>query len=60
MSYVDFRFGKPDAIRFVRGLETALTGACIDERRDLFLGPNLAYGEAGKRDGSVKPGDSVR
>jgi len=55
----EIRFGKPDAIRFVKGLETSLTGACIDEKRDLFLGPNLAYGESGKRDGSVKPGDSV-
>ena len=55
----DTRFGKPDAIRFVRGLETTLTGACIDEKRELYLGPNLAYGETGKRDGSVSPGDSV-
>jgi len=55
----EIRFGKPDAIRFVRGLETTLTGACIDEKRELYLGPNLAYGETGKRDGSVSPGDSV-
>ena len=55
----EIRFGKPNAIRFVRGLELALTGACVDEKRTLFLGPNLAYGEQGKKDGSVKPGDSV-
>jgi len=55
----EIRFGKPNAIRFVRGLEQALTGACIDEKRILFLGPNLAYGDKGKKDGSVKPGDSV-
>jgi len=55
----EIRFGKSDAIRFVRGLETALTGACIDEKRSLFLGSNLAYGEQGKRDGSVRPGESV-
>ena len=55
----EIRFGKPNAIRFVRGLEATLTGACIDEKRDLFLGPNLAYGEEGKRDGSVRPGESV-
>ena len=55
----EIRFGKPNAIRFVRGLEQALTGACIDEKRTLFLGPNLAYGEKGKKDGSVKPGESV-
>merc|ERR1712013_966273 len=55
----EIRFGKPNAIRFVRGLELALTGACVDEKRRLFLGPNLAYGEQGKKDGSVKPGDSV-
>ena len=56
----EIRFGKPNAIRFVRGLETTLTGACVDEKRSLYLGPNLAYGEAGKKDGSVQPGDSVR
>merc|ERR1712013_741306 len=58
-TFFDNRFGKPNAIRFVRGLELALTGACVDEKRTLFLGPNLAYGEQGKKDGSVKPGDSV-
>jgi len=55
----EIRFGKPNAIRFVRGLEASLTGACIEEKRDLFLGPNLAYGAEGKRDGSVRPGESV-
>ena len=55
----EIRFGKPGAIRFVRGLETALTGACVEEKRQLLLGPNLAYGDEGKRDGSVRPGDSV-
>merc|ERR1711970_394825 len=55
----EIRFGKPNAIRFVRGLELALTGACVDEKRTLFLGSNLAYGEQGKKDGSVKPGESV-
>merc|ERR1712038_571901 len=55
----EIRFGKPNAIRFVRGLEASLTGACIEEKRDLFLGSNLAYGEEGKRDGSVRPGESV-
>ena len=56
---IEIRFGKPNAIRFVRGLEASLTGACIDEKRDLFLGSALAYGEEGKRDGSVRPGESV-
>ena len=56
----EIRFGKPNAIRFVRGLEASLTGACIEEKRDLFLGPALAYGEEGKRDGSVRPGESVK
>merc|ERR1711892_644362 len=55
----EIRFGKSNAIRFVRGLEIALTGACVDEKRTLFLGPNLAHGEKGKKDGSVKGGDSV-
>merc|ERR1712128_128770 len=55
----EIRFGKSNAIRFVRGLELALTGACVDEKRTLFLGPNLAYGDKGKKDGSVKGGDSV-
>merc|ERR1711874_801527 len=39
-------FDKPSfEIRFGRGLEASLTGACIEEKRDLFLGSNLAYGE---------------
>merc|ERR1712142_816361 len=55
----EIRFGKPNAIRFVRGLELALTGACIDEKRTLFLGPNLAYGDKGNRNGSVPPNSTV-
>ena len=37
--------------RFVKGLEAGLTGACKDEERTLFLGPDLAYGAKGKSDG---------
>ena len=48
---LEIRFGSPKAIRFVRGLESGLTGACVDEERTLLLGPNLAYGEQGKSDG---------
>ncbi len=48
---LEIRFGNPKAIRFVRGLESGLTGACVDEERTLLLGPTLAYGEQGKSDG---------
>jgi len=57
---LEVRFGNPKAIRFVRGLEAALTGACTSEERLLFLGPDLAYGSEGKSDGKVKAGESVR
>jgi len=57
---LEVRFGNPKAIRFVRGLEAGLTGACPEEERLLFLGPDLAYGAAGKSDGKVKSGESVR
>jgi len=57
---IEIRFGKPNAIRFVRGLEATLTGACASEQRTLFLGPDLAYGDAGKSDGKVKGGESVK
>ena len=56
---LQIKFGESDAIQFVQGLEATLEGACIEEKRILFLGPNLAYGDKGKNDGSVKPGDSV-
>jgi len=57
---LEIRFGKPNAIRFVRGLESSLTGACTEEERTLFLGPDLAYGDSGKSDGRVKGGESVK
>lgn len=57
---LEIRFGKPNAIRFVRGLESSLTGACPEEERTLFLGPDLAYGSSGKSDGRVKGGESVK
>jgi len=57
---LEIRFGKKDAIRFVKGLEAGLTGACVDEERILFLGPDLAYGAKGKSDGKVGGDESVR
>jgi len=57
---LEIRFGNKGALRFVKGLEAGLTGACVDEERTLFLGPDLAYGTTGKKDGSVRSGDSVK
>jgi len=53
-------FGQPRPIRLVRGLEMTLTGACVDEERQIFLGPSLAYGSKGNKNRKVKPGDSVQ
>jgi len=53
------KFGKANPIRFLMGLEKTLTGACTEEERLLFLGPALAYGEKGKKDGSVPPSTPV-
>jgi len=53
-------FGQARPIRFVRGLEKTLTGACVDEERLILLGPSLAYGDKGNKNKRVKPGDSVR
>jgi FKBP-type peptidyl-prolyl cis-trans isomerase len=57
---LELRFGDSKAIRFVRGLESGLTGACVEEERTLFLGPNLAYGARGKSDRKVAGGESVK
>jgi len=55
----EFRFGKPTSVNFQRGLEKALTGACVEEKLDLMLGPQLAYQEKGNRAGTVPPNASV-
>merc|ERR1711875_72942 len=55
----EIRFGKPNAKTLVLGLERTVTGTCTDEKRLLLLGPSLAYGSTGNRNGSVPPNSSV-
>merc|ERR1719204_2829300 len=43
----------------VRGLEKTVTGTCTDEKRLILLGPALAYGSTGSRNGSVPPNSAV-
>jgi len=55
----EIRFGKPNAKTLVLGLERTVTGTCTDEKRLLLLGPSLAYGSTGNRNGSVPPNSTV-
>merc|ERR1711994_723541 len=55
----ELRFGKPNAKTLVLGLERTVTGTCTDEKRLLLLGPSLAYGSTGNRNGSVPPNSTV-
>jgi len=55
----EIRFGKPNAKKLVRGLEKTVTGTCTDEKRLILLGPALAYGSTGSRNGSVPPNSAV-
>lgn len=55
----ELRFGKPNAKSLVLGLERTVTGTCVDEKRLLLLGPELAYGTAGNQNGSVPPNSTI-
>merc|ERR1712112_610629 len=55
----ELRFGKPNAKTLVVGIEKTVTGTCVDEKRLLLLGPALAYGSTGNKNGSVPPNSSV-
>jgi len=55
----ELRFGKPNARTLVVGIEKTVTGTCTGEKRLLLLGPELAYGSRGNKNGSVPPNSSV-
>lgn len=55
----ELRFGKSNARTLVLGLERTVTGTCVDEKRLLLLGPDLAYGSKGNQNGSVPPNSTV-
>jgi len=55
----ELRFGKPNAKTLVVGIEKTVTGTCTGEKRLLLLGPALAYGSTGNKNGSVPPNTSV-
>merc|ERR1712126_126278 len=55
----ELRFGKPNAKTLVVGIEKTSTGTCTGEKRLLLLGPALAYGSTGNKNGSVPPNTSV-
>merc|ERR1712106_955348 len=53
----EFRVGKCRSLEC--GLEKVLTGACVDEKLLLMLGPQLAYGRRGNKSGTVGPNTSL-
>jgi len=54
----EYRFGTRSALIY-RGIEAGMTGGCPDETRILLLGPALAYGQKGSKNGKVRSNESV-